>query len=274
MESMGKKPARRSFTPEFKAEIVGLCQRGDRSVGQVAKDFDLTETAVREWVKQAERDAGYPRGWRPDQRRAAGPVDRGACRAAAGKPQAPRGRGDPQAGDGFLRVRRRPGERLPVHRGGESAAGATSARACELLKVSRAAFYAAPRPAPSPRDRQDAGLTELIQAVHDAVEGPVRRAADARGTAPPGRRHARKRIARLMRSAGAGRREAVEEDHHPRPGGRGPGGPRSAGTSPPTQPRTDRWCGDITYSAQLAVMCSPGWEVRARHGDCRSWCCT
>ena len=38
---------------EFKAEIVELCQRGDRSVGQVAKDFDLTETAVREWVKQA-----------------------------------------------------------------------------------------------------------------------------------------------------------------------------------------------------------------------------
>ena len=59
MESMGKKPRRRrSFTAEFKAEIVGLCQQGDRSVGQVAKDFDLTETAVREWVKQAERDAG------------------------------------------------------------------------------------------------------------------------------------------------------------------------------------------------------------------------
>ena len=58
MESMGKKPRqRRSFTPEFKAEIVELCQRGDRSVGQVAKDFDLTETAVREWVKQAGRDA-------------------------------------------------------------------------------------------------------------------------------------------------------------------------------------------------------------------------
>ena len=35
MESMGKKPRRRrSFTPEFKAEIVGLCQQGDRSVGQ------------------------------------------------------------------------------------------------------------------------------------------------------------------------------------------------------------------------------------------------
>ena len=60
MESVGKKPRRhrRAFTPEFKAEIVELCQRGDRSVGQVAKDFDLTETAVREWVRQAERDAG------------------------------------------------------------------------------------------------------------------------------------------------------------------------------------------------------------------------
>ena len=60
MESMGRKRSRprRSFTPEFKAEIVELCQRGDRSVGQVAKDFDLTETAVREWVRQAERDAG------------------------------------------------------------------------------------------------------------------------------------------------------------------------------------------------------------------------
>ena len=60
MESMGKKRPRprRAFTPDFKAEIVELCQRGDRTVGQVAKDFDLTETAVRAWVKQAELDTG------------------------------------------------------------------------------------------------------------------------------------------------------------------------------------------------------------------------
>lgn len=43
---------RRSFTREFKAEIVELGQRGDRSVGQVARDFDLTETAMREWVSR------------------------------------------------------------------------------------------------------------------------------------------------------------------------------------------------------------------------------
>jgi transposase len=60
MEAMERKQprARRSFTPEFKAEIVELCQRTDRSIGRVARDFDLTETAVREWVRQAERDAG------------------------------------------------------------------------------------------------------------------------------------------------------------------------------------------------------------------------
>ncbi|MER6155712.1 hypothetical protein ABT147_09220 [Streptomyces sp. NPDC001868] len=38
-----------------------MCRRGDRSVGQIAKDFDLTETAVRLWVSQAEADAGDSR---------------------------------------------------------------------------------------------------------------------------------------------------------------------------------------------------------------------
>jgi transposase len=59
MEDMGKqRRPRGAFTPEFKAQIVEVCRRGDRSVGQVAKDFDLTETAVREWVRQADIDAG------------------------------------------------------------------------------------------------------------------------------------------------------------------------------------------------------------------------
>jgi len=60
METMERKKPRprRSFTPEFKAEIVELCQRGDRSIGQIARDFDLGETAVRAWVHQAETDAG------------------------------------------------------------------------------------------------------------------------------------------------------------------------------------------------------------------------
>ena len=58
---MAKKQAsrkRRSFTPEFKAEAVRLCKVGDRTVRQVAKDLDLTETALREWVRRGDVDAG------------------------------------------------------------------------------------------------------------------------------------------------------------------------------------------------------------------------
>ena len=71
METMAKKKPRprRSFAPEFKADIVRRCQVGDRSVGQVARDFDLTETAVREWVRQAEVDAGERDGLTTDERR-------------------------------------------------------------------------------------------------------------------------------------------------------------------------------------------------------------
>jgi len=59
MDAMGKqRRPRRAFTPEFKAEIVEVCRRGDRTIGQVAKDFDLTETAVRDWLRQADLDAG------------------------------------------------------------------------------------------------------------------------------------------------------------------------------------------------------------------------
>lgn len=59
-ESMGKRKPRplRSFTRDFKAEIVGLFRRGDRSADQVAKDFDLTETAARGWIRRAEVDTG------------------------------------------------------------------------------------------------------------------------------------------------------------------------------------------------------------------------
>src|SRR6478672_6653474 len=57
-ECLMAKKKRRSFTPEFKAEAVRLCKVGDRSIGQVSKDLDLTETALREWIRRADIDAG------------------------------------------------------------------------------------------------------------------------------------------------------------------------------------------------------------------------
>lgn len=70
METVAKKKPRprRSFTPEFKAEIVQRCQAGDRTVAQVARDFDLTETAVRKWVNQAEIDSGQRDGLTSEER--------------------------------------------------------------------------------------------------------------------------------------------------------------------------------------------------------------
>jgi hypothetical protein len=37
---------------------VKRCRAGDRTVGQVARNFDLTGTAVRAWVAEVETDAG------------------------------------------------------------------------------------------------------------------------------------------------------------------------------------------------------------------------
>ena len=61
---------RRAFTGEIKEEVVALCERGDRSVGAVARDMDLTTSAVREWVKQAaiDRGEGEPGALTTDER--------------------------------------------------------------------------------------------------------------------------------------------------------------------------------------------------------------
>ncbi|WP_262009332.1 IS3 family transposase [Streptomyces sp. FIT100] len=74
--------------------------------------------------------------------------------------------------------------------------------ACELLQVSRAAFYARRTGKPGPRAVRDAELTEKITEVHER----------SRGTYGAPRVHAvlhrqdeeygRRRIARLMRNAG------------------------------------------------------------------------
>ena len=53
---------RRSFSPEFKGQTVELVRTSGKSVAEVCRDLDLTETAVRRWVAQAEIDAGQRDG--------------------------------------------------------------------------------------------------------------------------------------------------------------------------------------------------------------------
>jgi hypothetical protein len=75
-------------------------------------------------------------------------------------------------------------------------------RACELLKVSRAAFYQHVTGKVSQRRRQDAELTGQIQAVHQASKGRYGAPRIHAELARRGRRDGRKRVARLMRSPG------------------------------------------------------------------------
>lgn len=69
-KSRGRR-ARRKFTPEFKADVVQLCRTGTETIGEVCRRLDLTESAVRTWVKQAEVDevGGTPDALTTEERR-------------------------------------------------------------------------------------------------------------------------------------------------------------------------------------------------------------
>jgi transposase len=49
---------RRSFTDEFRAGAVRLVLVEGKSIPQVARDLDLTESALRTWVERARADEG------------------------------------------------------------------------------------------------------------------------------------------------------------------------------------------------------------------------
>jgi transposase InsO family protein len=125
-------------------------------------------------------------------------------------------------------------------------------RACELLKVSRAACYAARAGQPCGRDREDAGLTTRITAGHKRSRGRYGAPRIHAELRRQGRRHSRKRVARLMRQAGlagraprrwkkttipgpaaAARADAIRRDLPPTPPRSTRGG---AGTSPTSRP--------------------------------------
>ena len=53
---------RRAFTAEYKAEVVALCRKGEKSIGAIARDLDISESVVRRWIAQAEIDRGEREG--------------------------------------------------------------------------------------------------------------------------------------------------------------------------------------------------------------------
>jgi transposase InsO family protein len=130
-----------------------------------------------------------------------------------------------------------------------AAEGGNVKRACTLLKVSRAAYYAHRSADPSHRARQDAELTEQIVAIHDESKGTYgtpRLHAELRNR---GRRHSRKRVARLLRTAGrAGRApKRWRTTTVPDPAASTPADLIRRDFSCSVSDINTRWCGDITY---------------------------
>jgi transposase InsO family protein len=121
-------------------------------------------------------------------------------------------------------------------------------RACELLKVSRAAFYAH-RSGPCQRERQDADLASRVQAVHKESKGRYGAPRIHAKLQHQGHRHGRKRVARLMRQAGiaglAARRWKKTTIADPAAAARADRIRRDFTAD--ASKLNARWCGDITY---------------------------
>lgn len=85
-------------------------------------------------------------------------------------------------------------------------AGQGNVRTCELLEVSRAAYYEQRKHLPSVRELDDAELTDKIKTVHDESKGTYGAPRIHAQLARDGIRCGKKRVARLMVRAGlAGR---------------------------------------------------------------------
>ena len=53
-----KRRSRRSYSDEFKAGAVRLVLEQGKTIPQVARDLDLTASALRNWVERARADRG------------------------------------------------------------------------------------------------------------------------------------------------------------------------------------------------------------------------
>ena len=60
---------RRAFTDEFKADAVKLCASGDRTIAQVARDLDLNESSLRNWITRSNESAKPDSGQLSDAER-------------------------------------------------------------------------------------------------------------------------------------------------------------------------------------------------------------
>jgi putative transposase len=124
-------------------------------------------------------------------------------------------------------------------------------RACELLKVSRSAYYAARGDEPSNREQDDAELAEQVKTVHEGSKGRYGAPRVHAALRAQGRRHSRKRVARLMRERGLQGRAAKrwKKTTIPDPAAAARADRIRRDFTADAAKTNTRWCGDITYIA-------------------------
>ncbi|TVZ01826.1 hypothetical protein EAS64_30750 [Trebonia kvetii] len=124
-------------------------------------------------------------------------------------------------------------------------------RACELLKVSRSAYYAARSDEPSNRDRDDAELAAQVKTVHEDSKGRYGAPRVHAQLRAQGKKHSRKRVARLMRAQGLRGRAARrwKKTTIPDPAAAARADRIRRDFTADASKLNTRWCGDITYIA-------------------------
>jgi putative transposase len=125
----------------------------------------------------------------------------------------------------------------------------TLKRACELLEVSRAAYYAHHAGAVPARQRTDEELTKHIRQAHQASKGRYGAPRIHAELRRRGHRHGRKRVARLMRAAGlCGRTpRRFKRTTVPDPAAAARADLIRRDVAVNAAAVNTRWCGDITY---------------------------
>ena len=183
------------YSPEFRQQIVELVRKG-RTPEELARQFEPSAQAIRNWVKQAALDAGE---------RTDAADDGGTRRTASAPPRgppAPRRTRDPVKSRGLVCT----GDQYDPGQGFEFVTAHQAvypiATMRRVLGVSPSGYYAWRARPLSRRARADVKLSAAIQAIHRESRGtygvPRIHAELAERGMPVGR----KRVARLMRGAG------------------------------------------------------------------------
>src|SRR4029453_15083932 len=192
---------RPTYAPEFRAEALKRVRNSSDSVSAIARDLGITVGTLRRWIDASRPAPEAPRtgaergaGGAPTPRRTRGveaPAERGA-RAADGARH-------PKKSDGLLRQ----AERVRFAFIAAEKAGYPIRTLCRCLQLAPSGYYAWVRRGPSPRTQQDLELIRRLRQVHARTRQVYGHPRLHRALRQEGHRVSAKRVARLMRTAGA-----------------------------------------------------------------------